>query len=154
MFEKHINLALVKPNMAASTKEEALHEMSLLICHEHKKLGVEEVESALSEREHLDSTGIQDGIAIPHAKLESVTKPILAVGRSAKGINFNSHDNKPTQLFFVMLAPSAATGEHIKLLARLAQVLATAGIKDKLMEASSAKEMLDTLAKFEEKLTG
>jgi mannitol/fructose-specific phosphotransferase system IIA component (Ntr-type) len=112
----------------------------------------EELYKALSEREYIDSTALENGVAIPHAKMEGLERPVIAIARSRKGCDFDSHDKMPTHLFFILLAPSGAFSEHIKLLARLAKVLSVKGLKEKLLEAPTLENIYMCLAEAEKKL--
>lgn len=152
MLEKYLNISLIAPSLAAKDQEEVLHELSVLISGSHKGLSAEDVEKALIDRELMDSTGIQEGVAIPHAKLPNISKTLLAFGRSHAGINFHAHDKGLTHLFFVMLAPVNAVDEHIKLLSRIAKLLGDSGLIKELTEAKSAEKIYDILIAHDLKL--
>lgn len=152
MLENYLDKILIKPELTSTSKEEVLKELAHLITWKYKNLPPEVIESALKEREKMDSTGIEEGIAIPHAKLDGIDKLTIAVGCSKKGINFNAHDNKPTHLFFAFLAPTNATGEHMKVLARLAKLLTTHGLKEKLLEAKNIDTIYRELIAADKKL--
>ena len=149
MLERYIDISLIRPELSATSQEEVIREMARFIAASRKEISAEEVEAALSAREQLDSTGIQEGIAIPHAKMESVKTPFIALGRSTAGINFHSHDDTPTHLFFVMLAPTSGVDEHIKLLSRIAKLLERTSLKERLLSAKGAKEIYDALMEFD-----
>ena len=147
MLERYIKISLIIPDLLSDSREGVLKELASKASIEFKTLDEDVVLSALLEREDIGSTGIENGIAIPHAKLNDISDTFIVVGRSKKGINFASLDGKPTHLFFVLLAPSTSAGEHMKALARLAKVLASAGLKEKLLAAGSASEIYDALIK-------
>ena len=106
----------------------------------------------LLEREKLGSTGIQDGVAIPHGKFKTLPYMVVLFGRSMKGIDFQAFDNKPTHLFFVLLAPEEATSEHLKLLARLSRLLKKQSLREALLQAKDAEEIYQTLCEEDKKL--
>ena len=105
-----------------------------------------EMVRVLMERERLGSTGIGGGIGIPHGKLKRLDRLILGFGLSRKGVDFESMDNRPTHLFFLLITPENATDMHLKLLARVSRLLKKESIKDKLMKAKSAEEVIATIA--------
>jgi len=104
------------------------------------------ISEVLMERERLGSTGIQDGIAIPHGKIIGLDHIVLACGMSPEGIDFDSHDGKPTHLLFVLLAPEFAAGQHLKVLARLSKLLKSESTRNGLMQATSGADMFKLLA--------
>ncbi len=128
------------------TKRAAIEEMVGRLAEAHAEIDRGEVVSALMEREKLGTTGIGDGIAIPHAKAASVPRMMLAVGRSASGIPYRSLDGRPVHLIFLLVAPPQEPGPHLQVLARLARVLRDDGIKRRLREAETEVELLRALA--------
>ncbi len=101
----------------------------------------EDVSAVLLEREHLGSTGIGGGIAIPHGKLETVKSIAVGFGRSIKGIEFNSLDNRPVHLFFLLLTPEHSTGGHLKVLAQISKLLKMDQFKERLLAAGSQEQI-------------
>ncbi len=125
----------------------------------HEKTGVlndyEGYVKALMAREGQSSTGIGEGIAIPHAKTEFVKEPALAMGRKKEGIEYDSLDGEPATLFFMIAAPDGANNTHIETLARLSQLLLDDDFKAALENAATADEVLDIINKTEaEKFSG
>lgn len=103
----------------------------------------------LMEREQLGSTGIGEGIGIPHGKTKGIDTMVIGFGLSKRGVDFDSIDGKPTHIFFTLITPDQSTGLHLKLLARISKLLKREGFKDKLMNASSTEEIL-TIIKLED----
>lgn len=95
----------------------------------------------LLEREKLGSTGIGDGVAIPHGKLREVNQMIASFGRSIKGLNFDSLDGKPTHLFFLLVAPENSAGIHLKALARISRLFKDPQFRQTLMSARDQEEI-------------
>ncbi len=95
----------------------------------------------LLEREKLGSTGIGDGVAIPHGKLREVNEMIASFGRSIKGLNFDSLDGKPTHLFFLLVAPENSAGIHLKALARISRLFKDPQFRHTLMNARDQEEI-------------
>jgi len=129
------------PDLAATTKEEALDEMAGRVSRQHPGLDREEIIRILLERERLGSTGIGDGVAIPHGKLKRLDQPVMAFARSLKGVDYNAIDSRPVNLLFLILAPEAAVGVHLKILARISRILKDAAVRTTLLEAPDAAEL-------------
>jgi PTS system nitrogen regulatory IIA component len=101
----------------------------------------------LMARERLGSTGIGDGIAIPHGKIGGIADLMIAIGRSNKGVDFNAMDGKPVHLFFLLMAPENSSGQHLKVLARISRLLKDNLLKNSLVEAKSSDELFNLLVK-------
>ena len=105
----------------------------------------EECVMVLLERERLGSTGIGEGIGIPHGKMKDLDDLVLGFGRSRKGIDFESMDGRPTHIFFLLITPEKSTGLHLKVLARISRILKSEGFKEKLFNALDQDEIFDTI---------
>ena len=103
------------------------------------------IASVLMERESLGSTGIGGGIAIPHGKIDAVGAVTVGFGLSKKGINYDSLDDKPVHIFFLLLTPENSTGGHLKVLAQISKLLKMEQFKDHLRQAGSADEIYDII---------
>ena len=102
---------------------------------------------SLLEREALGSTGIGQGIAIPHAKSGSVRKLVAAFGVSKAGINFDALDGEPVYICFLLVAPPDSAGPHLKALARISRLLKEKRLRSSLRKANSEKEILEIIKK-------
>ncbi len=100
---------------------------------------------AIIERENLMSTGLERGVAVPHAKSKAVNDLTMALGISKEGIDFQSADGKPSHLFFLLLAPETAAGPNIKILAQIARLTSSPNFCEALKKASSSQEVLETI---------
>lgn len=147
-----LSKALILPSLAAKNKIDCLMEFAHAISKDHPELQKDEVANILMEREKLGSTGIQDGIAIPHGKFKGLEHTLILFARSLDGIDFQAFDSQPTQLFFVLLAPENATTEHLKLLARLSRLLKNIKLREKLLKANDAQALYQILCEEDEKL--
>lgn len=150
LIKDRINL-----DVQSSDKTEIIRELAKL----HEKTGVlndyKGYVNALMAREAQSSTGIGEGIAIPHAKTEFVKEPALAMGRKKEGIEYDSLDGEPATLFFMIAAPDGANNTHIETLARLSQLLLDDDFKAALENAATADEVVDIINKAEaEKFSG
>jgi PTS system nitrogen regulatory IIA component len=96
----------------------------------------------LVERENLQSTGIGDGVAIPHGKLAGLPRLLAGFARSPRGVDFQSIDGQPTYLFFLLVVPEHSGGMHLKALARISRFFRDAGFRKALMEAETREDVL------------
>ena len=142
---------MVWTDLRANTKPELIRELAHLMATNDQALDESVVGEVLMERERLGSTGIQDGIAIPHGKVPGLERIVIACGRSADGIDFDAHDQKPTHLFFVLLAPEFAAGQHLKALARLSRLLKDSSFREKLMASGDAKVFFENIVEEDRK---
>lgn len=104
-----------------------------------------ELVRVLMDRERLGSTGIGGGIAIPHGKLKNLQSLILGLGLSRRGVNFDSIDNRPAHIFFLLITPEDSTSLHLKILARISKMLKDDVFKEKLMNANNTNEIFNIL---------
>ncbi len=104
----------------------------------------------LMDREQLGSTGIGGGIGIPHGKLKQLESLALGFGLSRKGVDFESMDNKPTHIFFLLVTPENSTGLHLKMLARISKILKHDQFKEKLLNASNTDEIFSIIKEEDE----
>jgi len=112
----------------------------------------EEVLTKLIEREELGSTGVGNGIAVPHTKFQAFSKPILCIARSSKGISFGALDGEPVYLFFMLLYPDKNATDHLKALTFISTALRDEFFCKFLKNANNEEEMLDTIHEMDEKI--
>ena len=139
------------PELTSTKKVDVIKELIASIATYEKKIDKEELLKVLLEREELGSTGIGDGIAIPHGKFKKINKIIAAFGRSFNGVDFKSMDGKVTHLFFLLVAPENSAGIHLKALARISRFLKDSSFRKKLMEAKGVIEILEVIREEDEK---
>ncbi len=142
--------SLIIDELKGRTKQDVLEEFSDLL---HENGVVDDGEGlarVLAARESLGSTGIGDGVAIPHGKVKGLNRLVLAFGRSRKGVEFDSLDGGKAHLFFLLVAPEDAPGEHLKALARISRILKNGDLRDSLMKAAGKKEIKMVIAMKEE----
>lgn len=120
-LEDLLNTKLFIPEMEAATREEAIWELSIPAA-EAAGLEVERVAKAVYDRELVMGTSLGHEIAVPHARMPEVTKPLLAVGHSRKGIDFDSPDDKPSRLIFLLLTPEHEMSAQIQLMGQIARL--------------------------------
>ena len=105
---------------------------------------------AVLEREKIMSTGIGDGIAIPHGKSDAVSQLSAALGIHKRGVDFEALDGEPAFVFFLLVSPANVSGPHIKALARISRMLKNDSFKKRLIEADSSDEILGIIAEEEQ----
>ena len=132
---------MVLPDLKGNTKDKVLKELAEGLAAKYPDIKLEDLTAVLSERERLGSTAIGDGIAIPHGKLRGVTKIIGAFGRHPTGVDFESLDGNPTQIFFVLVAPEDSASLHLKALARVSRLLKDDGFRARLIAAADSAEI-------------
>ena len=103
------------------------------------------ITSVLVERERLATTGIGEGVAIPHGKMDDVGSLIAAMGISRTGIHFDAVDGAPVHIFVALLAPQGSTGDHLKALARISRILKDPGFRARLLETQTPQEAYESL---------
>ncbi len=129
------------PELKSRAKRAVMEELCQCLINGRPELDLKSLMEVLIERERLGSTGIGDGIAIPHGKLASLDHLLLAFGRSLDGVDFDSLDGKPAHLFFLVVAPEDSAGIHLKALARISRLLKSNVVRTELMEARDAQEI-------------
>ena len=132
---------LVFPDLAASDKAGVLGELSAGLARAHPSLNAARLTEVLLEREKLGSTGIGEGVAIPHGKLPNLPGLLAAFARKKKGVEFASIDGKPTQLFFVLFAPENSAGLHLKALARISRLFKQQSFRQAILDAPGAADI-------------
>jgi len=132
---------MIIPDLKGTTKPDILSELAKLLTSKYKEISLRDLLAVLAERERLGSTAIGDGIAIPHGKLRGVAKIIGAFGRHVAGVDFDSLDGGPSQLFFVLVAPEDSASLHLKALARVSRLLKESSFRDHLIVAKDSDEL-------------
>jgi PTS system nitrogen regulatory IIA component len=104
------------------------------------------------ERESLGSTAIGQGIAIPHAKSDSVSKLVGAFALSKKGVDFDSLDGEPVYIFFILVAAQDSAGPHLKALARISRIFKEKYFRDNLRSCSDEKDIIRVITQEDDKV--
>ncbi|OQA57819.1 MAG: PTS system fructose-specific EIIABC component [Candidatus Omnitrophica bacterium ADurb.Bin277] len=144
-----LNIKGVKLDLEATDKEGVLQEMVDLL-GEVKDLGDKKaIMKALIERENLGSTGIGQGIAIPHGKTDKVDGLAAALGVSKKGVNFEALDGEPVYILFLLVAPKDAAGPHLKALAQISRLLRDSYFCELLRRCKTPKDVFELINKEE-----
>ena len=141
----------VVDGLRSETKEGVLRELSEAVCRLLPSLSPGLLASILMEREALGSTGIGEGVAIPHGKVPGIDRLVAFFGRSAAGVQFASLDGKPARLFFLVVAPENSAGMHLKALARISRLLKDERFRRKLLAAEGAEGLRQVLREEDER---
>ncbi len=128
-------------DLAQEKKDEVLAEMAGALARAESSLDADRLLEVLVEREGLQSTGIGDGVAIPHGKLPGLERLLASFARSVPGIDFDSIDGQSTQLFFLLIVPEHSGGKHLKALARISRFFRDEAFRQKLIEAESLDDI-------------
>ncbi|TET88521.1 MAG: PTS sugar transporter subunit IIA [Desulfobacteraceae bacterium] len=138
------------PELKAKDKKGVLEELAGVISRHEPSIDKGALVKVLVERERLGSTGIGDGVAIPHGKMNGVSRPIISFGRSKQGLDFDSMDGQPAHLFFLLIAPEDSSSVHLQVLAKIAKILKNRDFRKKLMEPGTKKELYQTIVQTDE----
>ena len=141
---------LVKVGLESDEKESAIAEVLELLVASGDVTDRYAAYDALMEREGKGTTGIGEGVGIPHAKDESITHLVMALGVSPDGIEFDAIDGEPVTIVFLILAEIDNPGPHVEALAQVARLCQTPGSRRRLCQCRSSQEVLDVIVEFEE----
>lgn len=140
-------------NLQGETKEEIIAELSKLVAKNCQIANSDDIFQAVIEREKIMSTGIGDGIAIPHGKSDSVDKLVAALGTRRRGVDFEALDGEPAYVFFLLVSPTNISGPHIKALARISRYLKNEEFKKRLIAAHTSDDIISIIRTEEEQHT-
>lgn len=146
-----LDKGMIIPQLTSTSKEGILRELVRVLTRVEKQIDEERMMEILLERESLGSTGIGEGVAIPHGKSKDVQKLLASFGRSLTGMDFQSMDGKPTHLFFLLVAPENSAGIHLKALAKISRLMKDQSFRKRLMEAQSVEEIYALFSEGDEK---
>jgi len=142
-----IKKGFIIEELKSKTKKEVLLELSEVFLRGDVKVDCDAMVEVLLDREKLGSTGIGDGIAIPHGKLPGLENLVVSFGRTIEGIDFDSLDGKPVHIFFLLMAPENSAGQHLKALAKISRMLKEKVFRKELMEAKTSDEIYNLIDK-------
>lgn len=142
----------IKLPLVATTKTEAIRELVDLLAANRSIVDAKKVFDAVLDREATRTTGIGNGLAIPHGKCAGTTELVMAVGRPALPIDFQAIDGRPVTLIWLLTSPPDKTGPHIHALARISRLMTVDKFRHALNQAQTAREIYDTVIKQEESM--
>lgn len=146
----------ISDDLQATEKEEVIKEMvgTLVTAGRVPDAVSKKVIKALMDREELGSTGIGSGVAVPHAKHDSIPDLVCAFGRSKKGINFDALDGEPVHVVFLLLSSKSASGSHLEALAFISRLVRDEKFVKFLRDAKDGKDIRDLLTEADQTLGG
>lgn len=137
----------IKIPLVASEKDALLRELVGLVGNGGGD--AERILQAVRDREEVLSTGIGNGVAIPHGKTAAVDRLVLAAGVARQGVDFEALDGKPVQLFFLLVGPESAAGDHVKALSRISRLLQRDTFRNRLASAAHPDEFYAIVSEAE-----
>ncbi len=147
-FRELLDERFIELDLREDNKKKLLVSLVDILARSRKLRDKKEFLKTLLEREKLGSTGIGNGVAIPHGKSDKVSGFALAIGRHLAGIEFGALDGEKTHMFFILASPKEATENHLKLLAQISRLVKDKFIVDKLRAASSKKDIIKIITAF------
>jgi PTS system nitrogen regulatory IIA component len=141
-------------DIKGGTKREVLTELVTTLFKANLVKHVDEAVEVIMERERLGSTGIGEGVAIPHGKMKGISRILCAFGRSKKGVDFDAVDRKPVHIFFLLLAPEESAGLHIKMLSRISRILRDPVFRKRLAEQGDSADLYTGIVEEDKKFSG
>ncbi|OLS40628.1 PTS fructose transporter subunit IIABC [Bacillus sp. MRMR6] len=145
LTKETINLSL-----KSNQKSDVIEELVTVLDTAGKLTNRSEFKKAILKREEQSTTGIGEGIAIPHAKTKAVKQPAIVFGRSTSGVNYNSLDGQPAHLFFMIAATEGANNTHLEALARLSTILMKEEVREQLLTAKSKDDVINIINSYDQ----
>lgn len=146
----YIDPKCIKVNLESKYKEEVIEELVFLLADGISgSVDPDALYNAVMMRESEGSTGLEKGIAIPHAKCDYVDKLRIAIGISREGVDFDAQDDKPSRLFFLMVAPRNEAGPHVQAIARIVKITGIEGVKSRLLNANNSEKVIEIIDSIE-----
>lgn len=136
---------IVKTPLVSKDKPDTLRELVQILKDANQIGDFDAVLEAVQKREDQMSTGLQDGIAVPHGKTTAVSNLKMAIGIAPEGIDFDALDGHPSKLFFLLVAPPDQSGPHVEALAEIAKLAQSKAFCKALIHADDAQEVLDLM---------
>jgi len=132
-------------DLSSRAKDDVLAEMAKALVAAEPVLDESGLLTVLRERESLQSTGIGEGVAIPHGKVTGLDRLVATFARSTAGVDFDSIDGQSTQLFFLLVVPEQSGGQHLKALARISRFFRDASFREKLLAADDLDQIFGAI---------
>jgi len=139
----------IKLSLSASNKKEVIEELVDVLDADGLLSDRDRVLHAVLEREATRTTGIGNGLAIPHGKCGDVKEIVMAIGRCDPPVDFESIDEQPVSLVLLLVSPMNQTGPHIQALARISRLLSIDAFRKKLMQVESPDQALELIVEYE-----
>ncbi|MGB2867492.1 MAG: PTS sugar transporter subunit IIA [Bacteroidota bacterium] len=137
-----LNEQVVRTQLPGTSKDEVINAMIDLAATQEKVLDKEKMRAAILEREKIMSTGVGSGFAIPHGKTDAVSDIVAAFAVTAQPIDYQSLDDQPVRIVFLLVGRDNMVGPHIKLLSRISRLMNKQEFRNKLLEAATPADIL------------
>jgi fructose-specific phosphotransferase system IIA component len=141
----------VKVSLVGASRDEVIKELLEVLDANSPFQDKKEIFKAVLEREHIMTTGVGNGIAIPHCKHDQCEDFALALGTTHDNIEFQAVDQNPVHIVFLLVGPKSAAGMHIKILSRITRILSNPDVREKILNINNSKELYHFLIGEEEK---
>lgn len=145
-----INVNSISLNLIAENKKDIIEQMMLLAWKSGKVLDIEEALKEVFEREKIMSTGVGKGIALPHAKTKAITDAIGALAILSVPIDYESLDEEPVNIVFLLLGMENNVGNHLRLLSKISRLLNNDIIREQIIQSKNAGSIMELLKSLEE----
>ena len=139
-------------DIKGTTKREILFELVETLKKANLINDIDSVVEIIIEREKLGSTGIGDGVAIPHGKMNKLNTILCVAGRSKEGVDFDAVDRQPVHIIFLVLAPEDSASMHLKVLSRISKVLRDPSFRKKILKLADAHDIYTNIIEADDKL--
>jgi PTS system nitrogen regulatory IIA component len=146
ILKNSLDPACIKLELNADGRDEAIRELVTLIHAKHRLRNPDEALQAVMEREQKMSTSLENGIAVPHGKIPSIDRLLVAVGLKKKGIDFKSADGQPSTIIILILASASQSGPHVRCLAEIGRLLQSEATRKKILSAKDAATVFNIMA--------
>lgn len=150
-LSKFLKKDLINLDLKAKDKNNAINEIIDLISKDKQIKNKQELKTSILEREKMQSTGIGNGIAFPHAKINSIKNIIIAFAKSKEGIDFNSIDNKLVNIFFMIIGNQEKHNEYLEIMSKIARILSKEENRQTILETTSSEKIIDLIDKMDRK---
>jgi len=151
-IEEILKESCVVADIKGKTKGETLFELVDILKKANLIHNIEKAVNVILEREKLGSTGIGDGVAIPHGKMKGIHNIVCAFGRSKDGVDFDAVDRKPVHIFFLLLAPEDSASLHLKMLSRISKILRDPSFRKRLIDLTDAHDIYTNVVEEDRRL--
>ena len=139
----------VKIQLEGNNKEEIIEELVSLLVETSVVEDPDAIYEAVMNREREGSTGLEKGVAIPHAKSDAVKSLSVVIGVSRAGVDFAAQDGKPSHLFFLMVAPTSESGPHVQAIAKIVKMIKLDKFRKKLIDAKKPEDVVEAISRVE-----
>lgn len=147
-----LSVSSISLNNVFEEKEDLLNYLVELANNSNKIIDVEQVRNAVFEREDVMSTGVGKGIAIPHAKTESINSTVAALVTLEEGIDYKSLDKKPVNIAILLLSEPVNIGNHLRMLSQISKLLNNESLRERIIDSKSNEQVIEIINKFEREI--